>query len=257
MSLAAESAESKDLQSFPEIARDPSTVLRKASASLRKTNNDRAVRIARNLPQRLDVAAILRTVDRGGQLFVGRQLVRLVGEAVGVGRGSRVSSTACAARLAHRRSTRGARPASGPSPNPPAHCAFSPAGIASPPAPLLPRSGSRPRPRPAPGNRRRLRHHRPEALHLDGGKPPPRVDGSPRCHPAGCLSDSLSRSARFTVFELPAAHQRRLRTPNALERVNQEFKRRTRVASIFPQRSLPPAPHLSRPQRNLRRLALR
>ena len=38
----------------------------------------------------------------------------------------------------------------------------------------------------------------------------------------------------FTVFELPAAHQRRLRTSNALERVNQELKRRTRVASIFP-----------------------
>lgn len=30
------------------------------------------------------------------------------------------------------------------------------------------------------------------------------------------------------------AHQRRLRTSNALERVNQELKRRTRVASLFP-----------------------
>ena len=38
----------------------------------------------------------------------------------------------------------------------------------------------------------------------------------------------------FTVFSLPPAHQRRLRTSNALERVNQELKRRTRVASIFP-----------------------
>ncbi len=38
----------------------------------------------------------------------------------------------------------------------------------------------------------------------------------------------------FTVFALPAAHQRRLRTTNALERVNQELKRRTRVAAIFP-----------------------
>jgi putative transposase len=38
----------------------------------------------------------------------------------------------------------------------------------------------------------------------------------------------------FTVFAFPAAHQRRLRTSNALERVNQEIKRRTRVASIFP-----------------------
>jgi transposase-like protein len=38
----------------------------------------------------------------------------------------------------------------------------------------------------------------------------------------------------FTVFALPAAHQRRLRTTNALERVNMELKRRTRVASLFP-----------------------
>ena len=38
----------------------------------------------------------------------------------------------------------------------------------------------------------------------------------------------------FTVFAFPAAQQRRLRTSNALERVNQEIKRRTRVARIFP-----------------------
>jgi putative transposase len=38
----------------------------------------------------------------------------------------------------------------------------------------------------------------------------------------------------FTVFALPRAHQTRLRTSNALERVNQELKRRTRVAGIFP-----------------------
>jgi transposase-like protein len=38
----------------------------------------------------------------------------------------------------------------------------------------------------------------------------------------------------FTVFSLPTAHQRKLRTSNALERVNQELKRRTRVASLFP-----------------------
>ena len=36
------------------------------------------------------------------------------------------------------------------------------------------------------------------------------------------------------VFSLPLAHQRRLRTSNALERVNQELKRRTRVAALFP-----------------------
>jgi putative transposase len=38
----------------------------------------------------------------------------------------------------------------------------------------------------------------------------------------------------FTVFTLPAAQQKRMRTSNALERVNQELKRRTRVARVFP-----------------------
>jgi transposase-like protein len=38
----------------------------------------------------------------------------------------------------------------------------------------------------------------------------------------------------LTVFALPVAHQKRLRTSNALERVNQEIKRRTRVARLFP-----------------------
>jgi transposase-like protein len=38
----------------------------------------------------------------------------------------------------------------------------------------------------------------------------------------------------LAVFALPDAHQRRMRTSNAIERVNQELKRRTRVASLFP-----------------------
>lgn len=38
----------------------------------------------------------------------------------------------------------------------------------------------------------------------------------------------------FAVFELPAAHRMRMRTTNGLERINRELKRRTRVASIFP-----------------------
>ena len=41
----------------------------------------------------------------------------------------------------------------------------------------------------------------------------------------------------FTVFNFPAAHRVRLRTTNGLERVNREIKRRTRVASIFPNTS--------------------
>jgi putative transposase len=38
----------------------------------------------------------------------------------------------------------------------------------------------------------------------------------------------------LTVLGLPAAHRRRLRTTNMLERVNKEIKRRTRVATLFP-----------------------
>lgn len=38
----------------------------------------------------------------------------------------------------------------------------------------------------------------------------------------------------FTVFMLPQRHRTRLRTTNMLERVNREVKRRTRVATLFP-----------------------
>jgi transposase-like protein len=38
----------------------------------------------------------------------------------------------------------------------------------------------------------------------------------------------------LTVFAFPAAHRRRLRTSNGLERLNKEIKRRTRVATLFP-----------------------
>lgn len=38
----------------------------------------------------------------------------------------------------------------------------------------------------------------------------------------------------LTIFALPAAHRKRLRTTNALERLNKEIKRRTRVATLFP-----------------------
>jgi len=44
----------------------------------------------------------------------------------------------------------------------------------------------------------------------------------------------------LTVFALPSTHRRRLRTTNVLERVNRELKRRTRVATLFPnEASLP------------------
>jgi transposase-like protein len=38
----------------------------------------------------------------------------------------------------------------------------------------------------------------------------------------------------FAVFDYPPAHRVRLRTTNGLERINRELKRRTRVASMFP-----------------------
>jgi len=41
-------------------------------------------------------------------------------------------------------------------------------------------------------------------------------------------------SQGLSVFELPAGHRKRLRTTNGLERVNKEIKRRTRVATLFP-----------------------
>lgn len=38
----------------------------------------------------------------------------------------------------------------------------------------------------------------------------------------------------LTVYDFPSAHWIRLRTTNGLERINRELRRRTRVASIFP-----------------------
>lgn len=40
----------------------------------------------------------------------------------------------------------------------------------------------------------------------------------------------------LSCFHFPSAHRKRLRTTNALERLNQELKRRTRVVRIFPNR---------------------
>lgn len=38
----------------------------------------------------------------------------------------------------------------------------------------------------------------------------------------------------FTVHQFPREHHRRIRTVNGMERVNQEIRRRTRVATLFP-----------------------
>jgi transposase-like protein len=37
-----------------------------------------------------------------------------------------------------------------------------------------------------------------------------------------------------TTFSFPPTHRRRLRTTNLVERINEEIRRRTRVARLFP-----------------------
>lgn len=53
-------------------------------------------------------------------------------------------------------------------------------------------------------------------------------------HPklAAWAQENLSEG--FAVFGLPAEHRVRMRTTNGLERLNKEIKRRTRVATLFP-----------------------
>lgn len=46
------------------------------------------------------------------------------------------------------------------------------------------------------------------------------------------LEDNIEEG--LTVFAFPEEHRRRIRTTNGLERLNREIKRRTRVASLFP-----------------------
>ena len=46
------------------------------------------------------------------------------------------------------------------------------------------------------------------------------------------LEDALPEA--LTVYDLPVATRKRLRTTNSLERLNKEIKRRTRVATLFP-----------------------
>jgi putative transposase len=53
---------------------------------------------------------------------------------------------------------------------------------------------------------------------------------------ASKLSDWLEASVpeSLTVFNLPEPQRKKLRTTNSLERLNKEIKRRTRVATLFP-----------------------
>jgi transposase-like protein len=56
------------------------------------------------------------------------------------------------------------------------------------------------------------------------------ADSAPRL--AAWLEENVPEA--LTVLGLPAAHRRKLRTTNSLERINKEIKRRTRVATLFP-----------------------
>ena len=71
---------------------------------------------------------------------------------------------------------------------------------------------------------------RPAAEHRLKEVVAPYANSAPKL--AAWMEENLPQG--LTVFALPPAHQRRLRTSNALERVNQELKRRTRVAGLFP-----------------------
>lgn len=53
---------------------------------------------------------------------------------------------------------------------------------------------------------------------------------------APLLSEWMSHNLRegFTIFDFPEHHRKYLRTSNISERLNKEIKRRTRVATIFP-----------------------
>ena len=55
-------------------------------------------------------------------------------------------------------------------------------------------------------------------------------------HSAPKLADWLESdlSEGLTVFSFPAAHRKRIRTNNGIERLNREILRRTKVVSIFP-----------------------
>ena len=80
--------------------------------------------------------------------------------------------------------------------------------------------------------------------HFSGGRPPDRAEAERLLRQAieiwKTQAPKLAEWAEenlpegFTVFDLPHSQRARLRTTNGLERINREIKRRTRVASIFP-----------------------
>jgi transposase-like protein len=53
-------------------------------------------------------------------------------------------------------------------------------------------------------------------------------------HPQLATWAEINLPEGFAVFNLPDGHRVRMRTTNGLERLNKELKRRTRVATLFP-----------------------
>jgi transposase-like protein len=53
-------------------------------------------------------------------------------------------------------------------------------------------------------------------------------------HPKLAVWAETNLTEGFAVFALPPEHRVRMRTTNGLERLNKEIKRRTRVATLFP-----------------------
>ena len=53
-------------------------------------------------------------------------------------------------------------------------------------------------------------------------------------HPQLATWAEINLPEGFAVLTLPEGHRVRMRTTNGLERLNKELKRRTRVATLFP-----------------------
>ena len=60
------------------------------------------------------------------------------------------------------------------------------------------------------------------------------LEGWRKEHPKLATWAEESLAEGFAVFGLPPEHRVRLRTTNGVERLNKEIKRRTRVATLFP-----------------------
>jgi transposase-like protein len=60
------------------------------------------------------------------------------------------------------------------------------------------------------------------------------IKGWQTSHPQLAAWAEINLPEGFAAFGLPDAHRVRMRTTNALERLNKELKRRTRVATLFP-----------------------